>query len=311
MTARITDPKAFGKVAVLMGGASAEREISLQSGQAVLTALKRGGVNAVAVEVGKYPLPPLLDQDFDRVFNCLHGRGGEDGVLQGALEAIDLPYTGSGVLGSALSMDKLSSKLCWRGAGLPTPEWRILSSEADLAQCVDQLGLPVIVKPALEGSSLGMSKADDFESLKQAWRQAREFGCLVFAERWIEGEEYTVGMVQEAMLPLIKLETPRVFYDYEAKYEADSTRYLCPCGLPSFREEALQTLAKKACDVLSVRGWGRVDLFLDTSGQPWLIEVNTVPGMTGHSLVPMAAKAAGMEMEELVWRILETSFNES
>ncbi len=308
---RITDPKAFGKVAVLMGGASAEREISLQSGQAVLAALKRRGVNAVEVEVGKYPLPPLLDQDFDRVFNCLHGRGGEDGVLQGALEAIDLPYTGSGILGSALSMDKVSCKLCWRGAGLPTPEWVILASEADLEQCADQLGFPVIVKPALEGSSLGMSKAEDIESLKQAWLKAKEFGCQVFAERWIEGEEYTVGMLQEAMLPLIKLETPRTFYDYEAKYQAGTTRYLSPCGLPSFREEALQTLAKKACDVLSVRGWGRVDLFLDGGGQPWLIEVNTVPGMTDHSLVPMAAKAAGMEMDELAWRILETSFDEA
>ncbi len=308
---RITDPKAFGKVAVLMGGASAEREISLQSGQAVLAALKRRGVNAVEVEVGKYPLPPLLDQDFDRVFNCLHGRGGEDGVLQGALEAIDLPYTGSGILGSALSMDKVSCKLCWRGAGLPTPEWVMLASEADLAQCADQLGFPVIIKPALEGSSLGMSKAEDIESLKQAWLKAKEFGCQVFAERWIEGEEYTVGMLQEAMLPLIKLETPRTFYDYEAKYRAGTTRYLCPCGLPSFREEALQTLAKKACDILGVRGWGRVDLFLDGGGQPWLIEVNTVPGMTDHSLVPMAAKAAGMEMDELAWRILETSFDET
>lgn len=304
---RVATPEIFGKVGVLMGGTSAEREISLQSGKAVLTALLNRKIDAVAVDVGGHPVKMLLGRGFDRVFNILHGRGGEDGVLQGLLQALGLPYTGSGVLGSALSMDKLASKLCWRGAGLPTPDWQILEKAEDLERCIEKLGFPVIVKPALEGSSLGMSKAEDSESLSQAWEQAKQFQCPVFAERWIEGEEYTAGMLKEAMLPLIKLVTPRIFYDYEAKYQADSTRYLCPCGLPTFREQSLQNLAKRACEVLRVRGWGRVDLFLDRSGQPWLIEVNTVPGMTDHSLLPMAARAAGIDFDELVWRILETS----
>jgi len=301
------DPGRFGKVAVVMGGTSAEREVSLISGQAVLAALVRLGVDAEALDVGERPFDRLLGRVYDRVFNIVHGRGGEDGVLQGLLEAMGLPYTGSGVLGSALSMDKLKTKLCWRGAGLPTPDWQVLENEDDLEQCIETLGFPLIVKPALEGSSIGMAKAEDRSQLIDAWETARRFDCTVLAEVWVEGGEYTVALLQDRMLPLIRLETPRSFYDYEAKYRASSTRYLCPCGLSWEDEKDLQSLAHQACDVLGVSGWARVDLFRDQAGQPWLIEVNTVPGMTDHSLVPMAAQAAGISFDELVWRILETS----
>jgi D-alanine-D-alanine ligase len=304
---RVEHPEAFGRVAVAMGGASAEREISLNSGQRVLAALKRLKVEAVAVDIGSRPLEALWGKGFDRVFNIVHGRGGEDGVLQGLLEAMGLPYTGSGVLASALSMDKLATKLCWRGAGLPTPDWVVLESQADLERCAQTLGFPVIVKPALEGSSLGTNKASDLKELQWAWQEAARYRCQVLAERWIDGEEYTAAWLQNEVLPLIRLETPRTFYDFEAKYRADSTRYLCPCGLPAEKEQQLKELVKRACQVLGVSGWGRVDLFLDRCGQPWLIEVNTVPGMTEHSLVPMAARAAGIEFDDLVWRILETS----
>ncbi|MFN3918789.1 MAG: D-alanine--D-alanine ligase [Methylohalobius sp.] len=304
---RVEHPEHFGRVAVAMGGSSAEREISLISGQQVWSALKRMGVDAVAVDIGSRPLEALWGQGFDRVFNIVHGRGGEDGVLQGVLEAMGLPYTGSGVLGSALSMDKLAAKLCWRGAGLPTPDWMVLETQEDLERCAASLGFPVMVKPALEGSSLGTNRAGDPKELSWAWREAKRYRCPVFAERWIEGSEYTAALLQDQVLPLIRLETPRAFYDFEAKYRADTTRYLCPCGLPEEEEQHLQELARRACEVLTVSGWGRVDLFLDRQGSPWLIEVNTVPGMTDHSLVPMAARAAGIEFDELVWRILETS----
>ncbi len=304
---RVGHPSQFGKVAVAMGGSSAEREISLISGQRVWAALERLGVEAVAVDIGLRPLEALLDKGFDRVFNIVHGRGGEDGVLQGLLEAMGLPYTGSGVLGCALSMDKLATKLCWRGAGLATPDWQVLETQEDLMRCADWLGFPVIVKPALEGSSLGTNKAGDPQELVWAWQEAKRYHCQVFAERWIDGSEYTAALLQDEVLPLIRLETPRTFYDFEAKYWADSTRYLCPCGLPSDQEQRLKELAWRACEVLKVTGWGRVDLFLDRQGSPWLIEVNPVPGMTDHSLVPMAARAAGIEFDELVWRILETS----
>ncbi len=303
---RIQDPTRFGKVAVAMGGDSAEREISLISGRAVTAALQRRGVDAVPVDVGGRPLEALAGRGFDRVFNVVHGRGGEDGVLQGLLEAVGLPYTGSGVLASALSMNKVAAKLCWRGAGLPTPDWVVLETEADLARCGDRLGFPVIVKPVLEGSSIGMAKAEDEAALAGAWRAARVFGP-VMAEAWIDGVEYTAALLEDEILPLIRLETPRAFYDFEAKYRADDTRYLCPCGLAAAEEWALRRLAWQACRVLGVSGWGRVDLFRDRRGRPWLIEVNTVPGMTDHSLVPMAARAAGIDFDQLVWRVLETS----
>lgn len=301
------DAGKFGRVAVMMGGISAEREVSLKSGHAVLQGLLARGVNAVGIDVGINPLDPLLNGHYDRVFNIMHGRGGEDGVLQGALEALGIPYTGSGVLASALSMDKLRTKLCWLGAGLPTPRWMLLESAADLDRCAAALGFPVIVKPSEEGSSIGMSRAESRVELETAWQQASQFNCRVFAETWITGKEYTAAVLGGQALPMIRLETPHVFYDYDAKYRAESTRYHCPCGLPAEREAQLQELVLKACECIGVEGWGRVDLLVDESGQPWLIEVNTVPGMTDHSLVPMAARAAGIDFDELVWRILESS----
>jgi D-alanine-D-alanine ligase len=305
----VKDASVFGRVAVLMGGAAAEREVSLNSGRAVLAGLLARGVDAVGLEVGADLLEPLRREKFDRVFNIIHGRGGEDGVLQGALEAMGMPYTGSGVLASALGMDKLRAKLCWLGAGLPTPRWMQLGCPEDLARCAEDLGFPVIVKPATEGSSLGMSRAENPQELLQAWERASQFDCPVFAEAWITGQEYTAAMLHGEALPLIRLETPRAFYDYDAKYRADTTRYHCPCGLDEAAETALQVLALRACRCVGVSGWARVDLMVDAEGRPWLIEVNTTPGMTDHSLTPMAAKAAGIEFDELVWRILETSLD--
>ncbi len=307
MSVRMTSAKEFGRVAVLMGGAAAEREVSLRSGNAVLKALLDRGVDAVGLDVGENLVEPLLQSKYDRVFNIIHGRGGEDGVLQGALEALGIPYTGSGVLASALAMDKLRTKLCWLGARLPTPGWMLLEKDDDLTRCAEQLGFPLIVKPANEGSSIGMSRAGNFDELKQAWKVAAQYNCSVFAEVWVVGKEYTAAVLNGQPLPLIRLETPNAFYDFDAKYRADTTRYHCPCGLDGQTEAALQELAVKACQVLGVKGWGRVDLLVDEENRPWLIEVNTVPGMTDHSLVPMAAKANGIEFDELVWRILETS----
>jgi D-alanine-D-alanine ligase len=311
MSGRVQDARAFGRVAVLMGGAAAEREVSLKSGRAVLAALLARGVDAVGLEVGANPIAPLLSDSFDRVFNIIHGRGGEDGVLQGALEALGIPYTGSGVLASALGMDKLRTKLCWLGAGLSTPRWRLLETPEDLDRCVRELGFPVIVKPAEEGSSIGMSRAENRGELEAAWHDASRYQCQVFAESWIVGKEYTVGMLDGEPLPLIRLETPRAFYDFDAKYRSETTRYHCPCGLDAATEARLQALALDACRCVGVRGWARVDLMVDDAGQPWLIEVNTVPGMTDHSLVPMAAKVFGMSFEALVWRILETSLTDA
>ncbi len=296
----------FGKVAVLMGGTSAEREISLKSGTAVLAALQRRGVNAHDVDPDAGVLQLLQEQGFDRAFIVLHGRGGEDGVIQGALETIGLPYTGCGVLGSALGMDKYRCKLLWQGAGLPTPPFALLRGPEDLAGAA-ALGFPVMVKPAHEGSSIGMARADDPEQLVTAWEAAAEYDSLVLAERWIEGEEYTCAVLGERALPIIRLETSRDFYDYEAKYNSDSTRYHCPGGLSEEREAQFRTLSLNAFRALGGTGWGRVDLLTDAEGKPWLLEVNTVPGMTDHSLVPMAAKADGIDFDELVWRILQTS----
>ena len=307
MSVRLTNAGEFGRVAVLMGGAAAEREVSLKSGRAVLAALLARGVDATGLDVGANLVEPLLQSKFDRVFNIIHGRGGEDGVLQGALEALGLPYTGSGVLASALAMDKLRTKLCWIGAGLPTPGWMLLENPDDLERCAEALGFPVIVKPANEGSSIGMSRAENLAELKRSFELAAQFDCQVFAEQWITGKEYTAAVLNDMALPLIRLETPHAFYDFDAKYRADTTRYHCPCGLDGEAEASLQVLARKACQCVGVEGWGRVDLLVDGENRPWLIEVNTVPGMTDHSLVPMAAKAAGIEFDELVWRILETS----
>lgn len=307
MTRMVKYPAEFGKVAVAMGGSAAEREISLKSGRAVLAALQRKKVNAVEVDTGKDPFRALSGQSFDRVFNIVHGRGGEDGVLQGFLDAMGLPYTGSGVAGSALAMDKLKTKLIWKGLDLPTPRWLVLRSDEDLARCEQELGYPVIVKPAQEGSSIGMTKVNNRDELAGARQTAAKYCRELFAETWIRGREYTAGFLQDISLPLIRLETPHNFYDFEAKYRSDSTRYHCPCGLEESLEQKLQSLAREACAAVAVRGWGRVDLFLDSQENPWLIEVNTVPGMTDHSLIPMAAKAIGIGFDELVWKILETS----
>jgi D-alanine-D-alanine ligase len=303
---RIQAAEEFGRVALLMGGYAAEREISLKSGKMVLAALQAQGVNVTGFDVGRDLVAPLLNERFDRVFNIIHGRGGEDGVLQGALEALSIPYTGSGVLGSAMSMDKLRTKLCWLGADLPTPRWMVVESAADLDAC-ERMGFPLIVKPAQEGSSIGMSRVENREQLEAAYVLAERYASQVFAEVWITGQEYTVGVLNGRALPLIRLETPHAFYDFDAKYRADTTRYHCPCGLSAEQETALQTLALRACRVLDVAGWGRVDMMVDREGHPWLIEVNTVPGMTDHSLVPMAAQAAGIGFNDLVWQILESS----
>jgi D-alanine-D-alanine ligase len=300
-------PAQFGKVAVLLGGNAAEREISLRSGTAVLEALRRRGVDAHPVDPHKGSGPfleHLSAGGFDRAFIVLHGRGGEDGVVQGALETIELPYTGSGVLGSALGMDKYRCKLLWRGLGLPTADFALVAGEADLAAAA-ALGFPLMIKPVREGSSIGMAKAEDAAGLAAAYDAAARFDPLVLAERWIDGPEYTCAILGEEALPLIRLETPRAFYDYEAKYQSESTRYLCPCGLPPEREAAMQDLARRAFTVLGCRGWGRVDVLLDGDGKPYLLEINTAPGMTDHSLVPMAARTAGIDFPELCLRVLE------
>lgn len=304
----IEKPEQFGRVAVVMGGTAAERAVSLRSGAAVYEALKQQGVNAIAVDVTGSLIDALKDIDVDRVFNIIHGRGGEDGVLQAVLDVLGIPYTGSGVLASALAMDKLRTKLCWQGYGLVTPKWFLLKTEADLDACIEKLGFPVIVKPAQEGSSIGMSKANNRDELVNALKIAAEYQCDVYAEAWVTGKEYTVAVLNGVALPVIRLETPNAFYDYDAKYQATTTQYHCPCGLAVEQEQLLQQLSVTACEVIGVTGWARVDVFIDDSGQTQLIEVNTVPGMTDHSLVPMAAKQAGINFETLVWKILETSF---
>ncbi len=307
MTRRIDQAASFGKVAVLMGGHSSEREISLKSGAAVLQSLLRSGVDAYAFDPSTEDLLQIRQAGFDRAFIILHGRGGEDGVTQGALETLGLPYTGTGVMGSALGMDKLRSKQLWQGAGLPTPAYKVLTADSDFAVVAQEIGLPMIVKPATEGSSIGMSKVTAVEALLPAWQKAASGDATVLAEHWVDGAEYTVAILQGEALPLIRVETPRAFYDYEAKYQSDDTGYVCPCGLEAAQEAALQQLALDAFAAVGCHGWGRVDLMCDAQGKGWLIEVNTVPGMTDHSLVPMAAKAAGIEFDQLVWRILESS----
>jgi D-alanine-D-alanine ligase len=307
-TERMGDPAVFGRVAVLMGGWSAEREVSLKSGAAVLGALKASGIEAEGIDWTRNDVRRLTEGGFDRVFIALHGRGGEDGTVQGVLETLGIPYTGSGVLGCALAMDKLRTKRLWLGAGFPTPPFVLLRGREDFAHAIDRLGLPLIVKPVNEGSSLGMSKVDHAEGLPRAFEIAREFDQEVFAERWIHGPEYTVSILGGRALPSIRVETPREFYDYTAKYFAHDTRYHCPSGLSPDEEAEIARLALASFEALGCTGWGRIDLLRDREGGPWLIEANTVPGMTDHSLVPMAARAAGIEFEELVWRILAGSF---
>ncbi len=304
---QVSSAEDFGRVAVLQGGTSAEREISLMTGAAVTAALVRRGVAAIAVDPADGALHELLAGHFDRVWIALHGGGGEDGTVQGALTTLGLPYTGSGVLGCALAMDKYRSKLVLEAAGLPTPKWMMLDSPARLDEVADVLGLPVVVKPASEGSSVGMSKVELATELEAAWQSARQHDQNVLVERWISGGEYTAAVVQGQVLPMIRIETPRSFYDYEAKYFSDSTQYFCPSGLAPEREAEFADMCAAAFSALGCSGWGRVDFLLDQYGKPYILELNTVPGMTDHSLVPMAARQAGIDFEELVWRILETS----
>ena len=297
----------FGKVAVLYGGWAAERPVSLKSGAAVLAGLQASGVDAHGIDVDRNIIKTLQDGGFDRVFNILHGAGGEDGVLQGALEILGLPYTGCGVMASAISMDKLMTKRVWAGAGLPTPAYRVLTAATDFEAVVTELGLPLMVKPATEGSSIGMSKVKAAADLAGAYHKAAQCSAVVIAEQWITGAEYTAGIVAGESLPLIRLEVPGEFYDYEAKYISNDTHYFCPCGLDTAEEQAMQVLAQQAFAAVGGCGWGRVDLMRDTQGKAWLIEVNTNPGMTDHSLVPMGARAIGMDFNALVVRILETT----
>lgn len=298
-------PQRFGAVAVLMGGHSAEREISLRSGQAVLAGLRNLGIRSEAIDTGKPWIHRL--SAFDRAFIALHGRGGEDGAVQGVLETVGMPYTGSGVLACALSMDKFRTKQVWQAEGVPTPAYARLDSEADLPLAQAELGLPLVVKPAREGSSLGMSKVSRPEDLRDAFAHARRFDARVIAEAWVQGEEYTAAILDQTVLPLIRLETDRTFYDYEAKYHSVTTKYHCPSGLSAADEARFGALSLRAFEAVDGRGWGRVDFMVDGDGRPWVLEINAVPGLTDHSLVPMAAAAIGLSFDQLVARILATS----
>ncbi|HET6433375.1 D-alanine--D-alanine ligase [Dyella sp.] len=309
MTNKITDPAQFGRVAVVMGGSSAEREVSLDSGRNVLAALQARGVDAHAID----GIPALLDAlragHFARVFNILHGQhgGGEDGVLQGALESLNVPYTGSGVLGSALSMDKTRSKRVWQSLGLPTPRFVALPRGGDVHAAAREVGFPLIVKPACEGSSVGVTRVFEERDLDAAVALAARYPGDLLMETLIEGDELTVAILGRDVLPSIHIVPQGAFYDYNAKYIAEDTRYVCP-GLQGEAEAQLRALSLRAFDALGCSGWGRVDVMRDRAGGNWLLEVNTAPGMTSHSLVPKAAAAAGIGYEELCWRVLETSF---
>lgn len=302
-----SDARVFGRVAVLCGGASSEREISLMTGAAVLEALKHRGVDARTFDPSSARLSTLLDEGIERVFIALHGPGGEDGTVQGALECLGIPYTGSGVAGSAIGMDKLCTKRLAQAIGVPTANYVVLRTHEDLGHALETLGLPLIVKPATQGSSVGMSKVERAEDFAAAFSAASKHDASVFAEPWIVGGEYTVGIVQGSALPSIRIETPCAFYDYQAKYFRDDTRYFCPSGLSAPVERHLSSLALATFEATGAEGWGRVDFMMDAAGRPLLLEINTVPGMTSHSLVPMAARAADIGFDELVWRVLETS----
>ncbi len=295
----------FGKVAVLFGGKSTEREVSLKSGAAVLAALQRSGVDAYPFDPAVQNLQALLDDGFDRAFIALHGRYGEDGTVQGALELLGVPYTGSGVMASALGMDKWRTKLVWQAVGLPIPDYALLDEHSDWKVVAQKLGLPLFVKPANEGSSVGISKVKAVGELPAAYREAVKYDKLVLAESFIGGGEYTVAILGEQALPVIKIEPANEFYDYEAKYLRNDTRYLCPSDLSTTQETEMKRLAIQAFALIGGQGWGRVDFLKDNTGKPYLLEVNTSPGMTDHSLVPMAARQAGMSFEQLVVHVLE------
>ena len=298
--------KNFGKVAVLLGGRSAEREVSLKSGMAVLTALKKNSVDARAFDPAQQNLQSLHDEGFACVFIALHGRYGEDGTVQGALELMGIPYTGSGVLASALAMDKWRSKLVWHGAGLPIPAYEMLDDSSDLEKAAHRLGLPLFIKPANEGSSVGISKVKQVSGMSAAYQEAARYDKSVIAETCISSGEYTVAILDKQALPVIKIESANEFYDYDAKYLRNDTRYLCPSGLNPMQEAEMQLLALRGFELIGGSGWGRVDFLADATGKFYLLEANTVPGMTDHSLVPMAARQAGMSFDKLTLSILET-----
>jgi len=299
--------KKLGRVAVIMGGNASERQVSLNSGNAVLGALKSAGVDAFALDLtgdGQNPLTQLVETEFDRAFLIVHGPGGEDGQLQGALELINKPYTGSGVAASAVGMDKMRTKQLWLGAGLPTPAYASLCPNSDFDQIVADLGLPLMVKPANEGSSIGMSRVSSVAELREAYALAAQFDSRVIAEQWVNGPEFTVAILNGRALPIIRLVTPHEFYDFDAKYQANDTQYLFDTGLEADKMDQMQSLVEQAFQVVGCSGWGRVDLMMDQAGQFQLLEVNTTPGMTDHSLVPMAAKQAGISFAELCVEIV-------
>jgi len=299
-----------GRVAVLMGGTAAEREVSLSSGRFVLEALLESGVDAFKVDIGPNPLKQILELEADRAFNILHGRGGEDGRIQALLEAAGIPYVGNGIKASAVTMDKLMTKRLALGAGMDTPEFRVARSLEDALQAGRELGYPLIVKPVHEGSSIGMSKVCAEQEMNAAYERACGYGTVML-ERWIEGAEYTVAWIDGQALPAIRVETPHDFYDYEAKYAADSTRYHCPCGLAAGEQDALQALTLRCAEICDLRHWARMDFMRDSDGRFLLIEVNTVPGMTDHSLVPMAARVAGLDFRQLVLKLLELTLDDA
>jgi D-alanine-D-alanine ligase len=304
---RVAGAGDFGRVAVLLGGSSSEREISLISGKAVLAALQRRGVDALGFDPASHALGELAGQGCARAWIALHGPGGEDGTVQGALEFLGIPYTGSGVMGSAIGMDKLRTKRLAQAVGVPTADFVVLRGPQDLALAVERLGLPLIVKPATQGSSVGMTRVTAASQMQAAYEAATRFEPLAFAEPWITGGEYTVSVLQARTLPSIRIQPAREFYDYEAKYLRDDTQYFCPSGLSAQAEAHLASLALATFEACGAEGWGRADFMMDGAGRPLLLEINTVPGMTDHSLVPMAARAAGFDFDELVWRVLETS----
>lgn len=302
----------FGRVGLLVGGDSAERAVSLDGGVAVLTALQRQQIDVELYDGGPAVIKACVEGRIDRVFNLVHGPGGEDGTIQGALQLLNIPVTGAGLLGSALSMDKVHSKWVWEQQGIKTPPFSLIREKQQLSpelmsELIDSRGLPLFVKPAGLGSSIGITKVEQAQELPAAIRLARQYSKSVIVEPEIKGKEYFAGIIGDLVLPLIRIETPHKFYDYAAKYESDQTRYFCPCGLPEATESGLQKLALAAFEALDCSGWGRVDFILDADGNPWFLEANTVPGMTSHSLVPQAAKQAGIDFDELVIRILESS----
>ena len=307
----MSDVSKFGKVAVLLGGKSAERQVSLDSGTAVLEALLRSGVNAEAFDPQQRSVTELVG--YDRAFIVLHGRGGEDGQIQGTLEWLNIPYTGTGVQGSAIGMDKVKTKQVWQGSELPTAPYRIVTKDSDLQQVIDSIGLPFIIKPVHEGSSIGMSKVEKIEDFASAIAKATEHDAVVMAEKWITGREFTIVILNGQALPIIRLQPPAdvAFYDFEAKYNRNDVQYGIPCGLSEDEEKRLQALCLRAFQAVGASGWGRIDAMQDEQGNFWLLEVNTVPGMTSHSLVPKAAEAVGYSFDQLCVAILEQTLTDA